>query len=136
MAYTEKRLVTFTINSADSAAVLADDADVFALVIPAGREVEIHGMKAYVINASDTSTDSIELVKEDNTVLAQCFLNATGAVSAKAAGAIYTASNLSFPVRVAPQSATVDKAIKLRINGATDATTLFTVQFFISGLEK
>jgi hypothetical protein len=131
MAYTDKPAIfSFNLNTADSAAVVADDADVFGIVIPANREIEIQGMNADVRAASD-GADFIELVNEANTVLCKVALQTTGLKSAVESDGS-TAS--TFPIRVAPQSTTALSKLKLRFGGASDATTDVTVQVRISGL--
>jgi hypothetical protein len=117
MAYTDKPAIfSFNLNTADSAAVVADDADVFGIVIPANREIEIQGMNADVRAASD-GADFIELVNEANTVLCKVALQTTGLKSA-----------------VESDGSTALSKLKLRFGGASDATTDVTVQVRISGL--
>lgn len=131
MSYADKpKSFSFNVNTADSAALIADNTDIFNIIIPANREIEIQGMTAAVRQASSTD-DFIELVKDDNTVLCKIPLVATGLVSAVAADGT-TAS--TFPIRVAFQSATALSSLKLRTDGATDVTTEVTVQVEISGL--
>lgn len=132
MGYQNKQILTFDLKTADMAGAVADNTDLFHIVIPAAREVEILGMNAYVRLASDTATDSIELCLEDSTVKCQVVIGATGAVGAKSVSDQAVAA--TFPIRIAPQSTTALKTLKLRSNGATDVTTDVTVQIELSGL--
>lgn len=131
MAYADRpQLVTFNLTTADLNAAPGDNVDLFALVIPANREVEIQDLRAYVALASD-GADFIELVKEDDTVISKVALQTTGAKRGVASDGT-TAT--TWPQRIAPQSTTAAKVLKLRTDGATDATTAVTVQFLITGL--
>lgn len=130
--YPDRRSIfTFDIKTADMAGAPADNTDLFSILVPKGLEVEIQGFAAHVRLASDDLTDSIELVKEDNTILAVCLVGATGKISAKNATSTGAAV---FPIRVAPQSTTGLSLLKLRTNGALDATTDATFQVSISGM--
>lgn len=114
-------------KTADMASAPGDNADIFIVAqIPAGREVAIYDMRAFVTLASDTVTDSIELVNDSNTVLAQVFIGATGHVSSFKADGV-TAS--AFPFNVAVSSS--NQTLKLRTNGATDATTDVAIEVVI-----
>ncbi len=131
MGYADRpQLVTFDFKTADMAGAVVDNTDLFAIVIPAGKEVEIQSMAAYVRLASD-GADFVELCKEDNTVIAKVSLASTGAKSALQTDGT-TAQ--TFPQKVAPQSTTAAKVLKLRTDGATDTSTDVTVQFVITGL--
>lgn len=131
MAYPDKpKAFSFNVSTADSAALIADNTDVFNIIIPAGREIEVQAMNAAVRAASD-GADFIELVLDDNTVLCKIALQTTGLKSAVAADGT-TAS--TFPIRVAPQSTTALSSLKLRTDGATDTSTDVTVQVTVSGL--
>lgn len=131
MSYTDRRqFFSFHMNTADMAAAAGDGEDLFFIIIPAGREVEVQSMRAYVAAASD-GADFIELCKEDDTVICKVALASTGAKSAvNSDGTTAT----TFPQRVAPQSATAAKVLKLKMDGASDITTEVTVQVEISGL--
>lgn len=131
MSYTDApKLITFNVNTADSAGAIADNTDVFSLVIPANREVEIQGMNAHVRAASD-GADFIELCKEDSTVICKVSLVSTGS---KAAVNSDGTTATTFPQRIAPQSTTALKVLKLRTDGATDTSTDVTVQFWVTGI--
>lgn len=131
MSYTDKpQTFTFNVNTADSAGAIADNTDVFNIVIPAGREIEIQNLTGFVRAASDGS-DFIELCKDDNTVLCKIALASTGAKSAVLSDGTTSAT---FPIRVAPQSSSALTTVKLRSDGATDTTTDVTVHISISGL--
>lgn len=133
MAYSDKIAVfPYRLKTADVAAAPIDNEDLAVFMIPAGREIEIQGFSGYVEAASDTSTDSIELVNEADTVLCQIVIGATGKVSAKTASSQSTAQ--TFPIRIAPQSTTAVSLLKLKTNGAMDATTTVNLQLHISGL--
>lgn len=110
----------FNFNSADFVTVVADDADLFSIIVPANREVQIQSFRAAVRTEFDVTADlSMELVKEDNTVLAQVLLDAAGEISAvNAAGS----APASFPMTVAPQSTTALSVLKLKFNGDIDDT--------------
>ena len=134
MSYADKRqLVTWNFDSTLAGAggvAYADNADLSAIVVPIGREVEIQSMNGYVITASD-GADFIELVKEDDTVLCKIALQTTGA---KAAVLADGSTPATFPIRVAAQSVSALKVIKLKADGATDTSTSGTIQFEITGL--
>lgn len=131
MGYADKRqLISLSINTADEAAAGQDNDDIHAIVVPAGREVEIQSMNAYVHDASD-GADFIELVKEDNTVLCKIALQTTGAKAAVLSDGTTAAT---FPIRVAPQAATGLKILKLRLDGTTDTSSKVSVQVEITGL--
>ena len=131
--YTDKPFVFSTLidtkSRADSSSTIADNVDIDYFIVPAGREIQIQNMRAYV---EELDADAeIELVKEDNTILCRILLAATGHVSAlQSTGS--TAQ--TFPITVAPQSATLPKLIKLRTAGALDATTKAMIQVHVSGL--
>lgn len=130
MSYADQsRIFSFDIKTADMAGAIANDTDLFSILIPAGREVEVQGMYAHVRAASD-GADFIELVKEDNTVICKVPLQNTGKVEAVDG----SGADISFPQRVAPQSSSALSLLKLRSDGATDATTDATIQVHISGL--
>ena len=131
MSYSERaQFILFNFNTADAVGAIADNTDIFHIVVPAGREVEIQDMRAFVRDASD-GADFIELCQEDNTVIAKVALQTTGAKSALQTDGV-TAQ--TFPQRVAPQSLTAAKVLKLRTDGATDTSTFATIQVRISGL--
>lgn len=121
---------SFNVNTADSAGAIADNTDLFNIVIPANREIEIQAVHGAVRAASD-GADFIEVVKDDNTVLCKIALASTGLKSAvNSDGTTAT----TFPIRVAPQSTTALSSLKLRSDGATDTSTDVTIQVTISGL--
>lgn len=129
--YADKpKAFSFNVNTADSAAVIANDTDLFNIIIPANREVEVQGLNGSVRAASD-GADFIELVKDDNTVIAKIALQTTGLKSAVQSDGTTAAT---FPQRVAPQSTTALSSLKLRSDGATDTSTDVTIQVLISGL--
>lgn len=131
MAYADKpKVFSYNTNTADSAGAIADNTDVFNIIIPANREIEIQGLNAAVRAASD-GADFIELVKDDNTVLCKVALQTTGLKSAVLADGTTAAT---FPIRVPPQSTSALSSLKLRSDGATDTSTDVTVQVLISGL--
>ena len=131
--YTDKIAVfNYRIKTADLAAAPADNEDLAVFMIPAGKEIEIQGFSGYVEAASDTGTDSIELVNEADTVLAQIVIGATGKVGSKTAASQSVAS--TFPIRVAPQSSTAVSLLKLKANGAMDVTTTVNLQLHLSGM--
>lgn len=129
--YTDKPAVfNFRFVSADAAAVFADNSDIAHIMIPANCEVEVQNVMGYVAAASD-GADFIELVKEDDTVICKIALQTTGHKSAvNSDGSTAT----TFPQRVAPQSTTLPKLLKLRMDGASDATTDVSIQVHLSGL--
>lgn len=129
MSYNTAQLVTFNVNTADSVGATADNIDVYNIIIPAGREIEIHSIHAFV-RAAAGAGDFYEICNDSDTVLAKVAVSATGAVSSTLDGT--TAS--TFPIRVASQSATALSTIKIRTDGANDTSTDVTVQMKISGL--
>lgn len=129
--YSDQRAVLcFDLKTADMAGTPADNTDLFSFIVPAGKEIEIQGFRADVRLAGAASS-TIELVKNDNTVLCEVKVSSTGMVSAVNAG---TSTATTFPIRVAPQSTTVLKNLKLRVNGTLDATTDVGFQIHVSGL--
>lgn len=130
MSFTDQREVFHkTFVTADLAAAIADNTDLAVFTIPANKEIEIQNVVGYVSLASD-GADFIELVKEDNTVLCKIALVSTGKKTALLADGTTAAT---FPIRVAPQSTTVASLLKLRADGATDATTTVDIQVHVSG---
>jgi hypothetical protein len=129
--YTDKPATfAFNYDSSITGAVVADDADLFFLVVPANKEIEIQNLVGYVAAASD-GADYLELVTEDNAILCRLKLQSTGHVSAVVAAADTAAT---FPIRVPPQSTTLPKLLKLRIGGAIDTSCQFVAQLSVSGL--
>lgn len=116
-------------NDMTPANLVADNTDLCYFIVPAGREIQIQSMKAYV-EAADADA-LIELVKEDNTILCRISLASTGHVSAIQSA---DSSAQTFPITVAPQSTTLPKLIKLRTANALDADTKAAIQVAVSGL--
>lgn len=139
MSYTQNpKTFSFTFNSADFVTVVADDADLFSMIIPTGREVQIQAMRAHVRTEFDTADLSIELVKEDNTVLCQVLLDADGKIAAVNADGDEAQT---FPIVVAPQSTSTISVLKLKFNGDIDDTAGTpneacdaTIEVVVSGL--
>jgi len=131
MAYADKpKVFSFNVNTADSVGAIADNTDLFNIIIPANRQIEIQAVHGAVRAASD-GADFIELVKDDNTVLCKIPLQTTGLKSAvNSDGSTAT----TFPIRVTPQSTTALSSLKLRTDGATDTSTDVTIQVTVSGL--
>lgn len=138
MSYADKRVVMRSLvdskardgaNDMTPANLIADDTDLDGIIVPAGCEVEIQDMKGYVF-AVDADA-YVELCKEDNTILCRISLASTGHVSAVAAA---SSTAQTFPIRVAPQSTTLPKLLKLRTSAALDADTKAIIQVSISGL--
>lgn len=132
MSYADRPFLwTFQFDTAhvDGGAGLADNYDLAAIIIPAGVEIEIQRFSGYV-TAADADGE-IELCLEDNTVISELKLDATGHVSGVNAG---TTTATTFPYRVAPQSATLPKLLKLRASAALDAATGAFVNVLITGL--
>lgn len=135
MSYSDQRTVfSYFLRTQDMAAGLSDNDDIFHILVPPNKEVEIQNFIGYCALASDTGTDSIELVKEDDTVLCQLVIGATGKLTAKTAAS--QAVDQTFPIRVAPQSTSAWSLLKLKANGATDATTTVSMQVHISGFSS
>lgn len=131
MGYADKpKAFSFNVNTADSAGAIADNTDLYNIIIPANTEIEVLNMLGSVRAASD-GADFIELVKDDNTVICKIALQTTGLKSAVQSDGSTAAT---FPQRVAPQSTTALSSLKLRSDGATDTSTDVTIQVFISGL--
>ncbi len=129
--YSDTKVISFDFKTADLAAVIADEADIASVIIPAGCEVNIEAFYVDVYLASD-GADILELVDQSNNVLAQVSLETTG-IKTGVSGA---GAALTYPVRLAPQSSSALSKIKLRLEGATDATCSFTAQIHISGLDN
>lgn len=138
MSYSDQRMIfSFLIdtkardgqNDMSPANGIADNTDLHAFVIPAGKEVEIQNLLGYVFAADADAF--IELVKEDNTVISKLSCVATGAVAGlNSDGTTAT----TFPQRIAPQSTSALKVLKLRSDQALDVDTKISVQVHISGL--
>jgi hypothetical protein len=130
MSYTHgKETFSFDIKTADMAGAISDNTDLFSIIIPANREIQVQNMNADVRLASD-GADFIELCKEDNTVIAKVALQTTGLKSAVQSDG---STAQTFPQTVAPQSTTALSKLKLRSDGATDTSTDVTIQVEISG---
>lgn len=138
MSYTDKvQTLRFLVDTAardgandmTPANLVGDNTDLTGVIVPAGREVEIQNMRAYVFAAD--ADGEIELCKEDSTILCRVLLASTGHVSAlQSTGS--TAQ--TFPLRVAPQSTTLPKLIKLRTANALDIDTKALIEVTFSGL--
>jgi hypothetical protein len=134
MSYTDKPIIIMKrFETADAADAFADNEDLAIFMIPAGREIEVQQLRGYVTAASDTATDSIELVNEANTVLCQIVVGATGKVAAVTAADQAVAQ--TFPIRIAPQSTSAVSLLKLKMNGASDTSTTVDLQLHLSGLD-
>lgn len=114
MSYAYKRRVaTFDLKTADMAGAPADNTDLFSIIIPAGREIEIYAFKADIRLAAGASS-TLELCDASNNVLAQVATSATGIVSD---------TTTTFPVRFRNSSTSAATKLKLRVNGTFDTTT-------------
>ncbi len=140
MSYTDKTdVLRFLIdskardgaNDMTPANLIADDTDVAALIIPANCEVELQNVRGYVFTADADAT--IEVCLEDNTIQCRVALDQTGHVAAIAAA---TTSAATFPIRIAPQSTTLPKLLKLRTSAALDTDTKVLIEVSISGLRN
>lgn len=132
MSYTQRpQVISFDIKSADLAdTTINDNTDLFSILIPANKEVQIQALYGHVRAASD-GADFIELVKEDDTLISKIALQTTGKKSGVASDG---STATTFPQTIAPQSTSALSVLKLRTDGATDATTDATIQIHISGL--
>lgn len=131
MSYTDKpALFSYNTNTVDAAGAIADNTDVFGIMIPANTEVEIQEVVGDIRQAAGAST-FIEVTNAAHTVLCKIPISATGVKTAVAADGT-TAS--TFPIRIAPQSTTAYTKLNLRTDGATDTSTELTIQVRISGL--
>lgn len=111
-SYTEsRRVLSIRLSGAQT-----NDTDVGGIVIPAGREVLILGMKATVLTAAGAST-SIKLVNSSNGTIAEVATTATGAKA--------DATNTFPSVINAP---TADDFLKLRISGTWGASSNVQVE--------
>lgn len=132
MAYTDRAFIfTFDVRIPDMVGTsIADNTDLFNIVIPPNNEIEVQFLRASVraVNAANTT---IELCKDDNTVLSEVKTSATGLVVGVNAG---TSTPTTFPIRVAPQSTTAYSSLKLRSNVLSNAGAIFTVMVGVSGL--
>jgi len=120
---------TYAIAAA-AAASAADDADLDALIVPANNEFEVHSMRGYVFAASASSR--IELCLEDDTVLCELIVSASGHVSAVNAG---TTTPTTFPITVSPQSETLPKLLKLKVQGTLDPVTKVAIDVVLSAMK-
>lgn len=106
---------------------IADNTDIQTLCrIPAGRVVNIYDMRGYIVLASDTATDSIELVDQSNNILCQILIGSTGHVTALKADGVTAAT---FPIACPISSS--EQILKLRSNGATDTSTEVHVEIHL-----
>lgn len=134
MAYDIPRYFSWDFKGPDIVGAYADNRDVFDIIIPANREVEIQNMFCFIRAISTDNTHSVELTDDSTNVLAQVFLGTTGFVAAKAAGALFSAADLVFPVKLAPQSTSLPSSLRLRTNNTLSVTADFTIQVGVSGL--
>lgn len=117
-------------NDMTPANKVLDNTDLDAIVVPAGREVEIQDMRGYVFAAGPASS-KIELCKEDSTILCRLDISSTGHVAAIQAA---SSSAQTFPITVAPQSTSASKLLKLRTDQDTDTDTKVAIDVLVSGL--
>jgi len=127
MTYPYRQAYTFNTRTG---AVIADNTDIYNLVIPAGKEIEIHDVKA-MVRAISGASSFFEICKDDNTVLCKVVTSSTGVKSAVNNDGV-TAT--TFPIRVAPQSTTASTTVKVRTDVATTTSTDVSVQIIVGGL--
>jgi hypothetical protein len=75
-------------------ASVADNTDIDALIVPAGREILLRNLRSYAITTSPTANAKIELVNSSNTVLLSVAItqaNGTLAEAAQTKPVIFTA---------------------------------------------
>jgi hypothetical protein len=116
-------------NDMTPANLIADNTDLVGFIVPANREIEIQAVRAYVFAADGDA--NIEICKEDDTILCRVACTSTGHVSAIQSA---SSSAQTFPIRVAPQSTTLPKLIKLRTDAALDADTKVLVEVTVTGM--
>lgn len=110
MAYADKRFKFIkTVGAA-----IADNTDIAAIIIPAGKEVQIFHLQSYTRTKSPTANAKIELCDASNNILASVSITQNNGTLAEASE---TASN---PV-VFTNTSTSDVIIKLRTDQATGA---------------
>jgi hypothetical protein len=116
-------------NDMTPANLIADDTDLAGFIVPANKEIEIQSVRGYVFTADADA--KIEICKEDSTILCRLSCDSTGHVSAIQSA---SSSAQTFPIRVAPQSTSLPKLIKVRTDQALDADTKMIVEVVVSGL--
>lgn len=131
MAYTDRAFIfTFDVRLPDMVGAIADNTDIFNIVIPPNNEVEVQFLRANIRTVAAANT-TVELCKDDNTVISEVKTSAAGAVVGVNSG---TSTATTFPQRVAPQSTTAYSTLKLRTNVATGTAGIYTIMIGVSGL--
>ena len=131
MTYSTKKTLTHALELRSPVAAVADNTDIFAFKVPAKREVQLFDFNA--VNIQSTSGASfLELVRDDNTIIARVQLQLSGIASAVAATDLTSAS---LPIRVARLSDTVDRIIKVRTDQSVAQGTVSVVSIVLSGVD-
>lgn len=120
MRISHRRVATFDLKTADMASTPADNADLFSIIVPKNRTINIYNLKADV-RAAAGSGCTVELTDASNVVLCEVAIDATGIVS--------TADTV--PVKFTNTAAT-DTKLKLRVNGSLDTTTDVTFEVHLT----
>lgn len=108
MAYAEKRGVPWKKNVTAS---ISDNVDIDSLIVPAGREIQVFGMKSFTRTKSPTASAKIELCDASNNILASVSITQNNGTIAKAG------QTFPFPFT----AGTSDAILKLRTDQATGA---------------
>ena len=121
MSYADKiRVASFDLKTADMAGTPADNADLFAILIPANREVEIYGFQG-LVRLAGAASSKMELCDASSNLLAAISVASTG---------VQKDTTRTFPIRY--KAGTSDTYLKLRVDGTLDATTDVTFEVLLS----
>lgn len=119
MAYADRRqCVRHTI-----VASIADNTDLKFITVPAGKEIELYGMKSCMRTVSPTSNAKIELVDSSNNILLSVGITTTNSH-------VFSQSQ-TVPVTFRNSSAS-DSFLKLRTDQATGTGADGEVEVFMS----
>lgn len=105
MGYADQRMVL----THKLGASISDNTDVSAILIPAGKEIRIFGLRVYRITASPTASAKIELVNASNTVLLSAALdgsNGTQVEHTQTVPVIFTAGGSDTVLKLRTDQAT------------------------------
>jgi len=105
MGYADRRMV---LNHKLGASI-SDNTDVNAILIPAGKEIMIFGLRVYKITASPTANAKIELVNSSNAVQLSAALDGSNGTQSE--------QTQSVPVTIAASAS--DTLLKLRTDQGT-----------------
>lgn len=106
MGYADRRRV----SSFKVGASINDDTVIGYMIVPAGKEIEIYGLKSVTVTKSPTANAKIELIN-GSTVLASVAITQNN-------GTVSKDSTTTFPVRVTNTGAS-DAVLKIQTDQAT-----------------